>query len=190
MTERKYRMRTSTRFRNALIGVAGTAALAGGTLAATAASASASTTSYGCYGYNCIGKDAHAEGCSSDASTIFSISAYDSGIRTRVTLRLRYSPGCQSMWATVTDVGHPDGALFWIYDRGTKAQESATTQRATFRAQWQTTSMVGVAKTKAQACIEVRNSHGLTAPVCTPFFGNQDPVLSSPSTASTASTTG
>jgi hypothetical protein len=36
----------------------------------------------------------------------------------------------------------------------------------------QTTKMVGVAKTKAQACIEVRNPHGMSAPLCTPFIGH------------------
>jgi hypothetical protein len=33
-------------------------------------------------------------------------------------------------------------------------------------------SSVGVAKTKAQACIEVHNAHGLSRPVCTPFIGH------------------
>ena len=83
---------------------------------------------------------------------------------------MRYSPGCQSEWATVTDTNRPDGAIFWIYDRGTHALEVATTERATFTRQWQTTKMVGVAKTKAQACIEVRNPHGISAPLCTPFI--------------------
>lgn len=91
---------------------------------------------------------------------------------TRVALRLRYSPGCQSEWATVTDNGRPDGAIFWIYDRGTHALEVATTERATFTRQWQTTKMVGVAKTKAQACIEVRHPRGMSAPLCTPFIGH------------------
>jgi hypothetical protein len=48
----------------------------------------------------------------------------------------------------------------------------ATTERATFTRQWQTTKMVGVAKTKAQACIEVRNPRGMSAPLCTPFIGH------------------
>jgi Protein of unknown function (DUF2690) len=97
---------------------------------------------------------------------------HDSRCATRVTLRLRYSPGCQSEWATVTDVGRPDGAVFWIYDRGTHALEVATTERATFTRQWQTTRMVGVARTKARACIAVRTPHGLSAPACTPFIGH------------------
>lgn len=164
-------MRTSTRVRNALIGVVSASALTGGALAASAAPASAATW-HGCYGYGCIGKYPHAEGCSSDASTVYALSVYDGVRKTRVTLRLRYSPGCQSEWATVTDTGRPDGAIFWIYDRGTHALEVATTERATFTRQWQTTKMVGVARTKAQACIEVRNPHGMSAPLCTPFIGH------------------
>jgi hypothetical protein len=167
-------MRTATRVRNALIGVAGAATLATGVMAATAGSASAATAGpwHGCFGYGCIGKSAQAEGCSRDASTVYAISAYDGLNRTRVTLRLRYSSNCQSAWATVTDIGRPDRALFWIYDRGTHAVETATSERAWFTAQWQTTSMVGVAQTKAQACIQVRTRHGMSAPVCTPFFGH------------------
>ena len=111
-------------------------------------------------------------GCSRDAATVYAISIYDGLSKTRVTLRLRYSPGCQSEWATVTDLGRPDGAVFWIYDRGTHALEVATTERATFTKQWQTTRMVGVARTKARACIAVHTPHGLSAPVCTPFIGH------------------
>jgi hypothetical protein len=37
---------------------------------------------------------------------------------------------------------------------------------------WQTTAMVGVAKTKAQACIEVRGPRRMSAPICTPFIGH------------------
>jgi hypothetical protein len=66
----------------------------------------------------------------------------------------------------------PDGATFWIYDRGTHALEVASTERAWFTRQWQTTRMVGVARTKAQACIEVHDRHGMSAPICTPFFGH------------------
>ena len=164
-------MRTSTRARNALVGVVSATALTGGALAVTAAPASAAT-GHGCYGYGCIGKYPQAEGCSSDASTVYALSVYDGVRKTRVTLRLRYSSGCQSEWATVTDTNRPDGAIFWIYDRGTHALEVATTERATFTRQWQTTKMVGVAKTKAQACIEVRNPHGMSVPLCTPFIGH------------------
>ena len=164
-------MKTSTRVRNALIGVVSATALAGGVLAASAAPASAATW-YGCYGYGCIGKYPQAEGCSSDASTVWAVSIYDGLRGTRVTLRLRYSPGCQSEWATVTDTNRPDGAIFWIYDRGTHALEAGSTERATFTRQWQTTAMVGVAETKAQACIEVRNPHGWSRPLCTPFIGH------------------
>jgi hypothetical protein len=52
------------------------------------------------------------------------------------------------------------------------ALEVATTERATFTRQWQTTAMVGVATTKARACIQVRNPHGMSAPLCTPFIGH------------------
>jgi hypothetical protein len=167
-------MRTSIRIRNALIGVVSAAALIGGALAAAAGPASAATTApgYGCYGHGCIGKYPQPQGCSRDAATVYAISVYDSLSKTRVTLRLRYSPGCQSEWATVTDIGRPDGAVFWIYDRGTHALEVATTERATFTKQWQTTRMVGVARTKARACIAVRTPHGLSTPVCTPFIGH------------------
>jgi hypothetical protein len=173
-------MRIPTRIRNVLIGVVSAAALTTGVLAATAASASAATTApaaasapwHGCYGYGCIGKSPQAEGCSRDAGTVYAISVYDGLRETRVTLRLRYSPACQSAWATVTDTGHPDGATFWIYDRGTHALEVASTQRAWFTRQWQTTKMVGVARTKAQACIEVHDRHGMSGPICTPFFGH------------------
>jgi hypothetical protein len=170
-------MRLSTRILNLLIGVVSATALTTGALAVTATSASAATTAasaprYGCYGYGCIGKSPQAENCSSDASTAYAISVYDGLRNTRVTLRLRYSPGCQSAWATVTGTGRPDGATFWIYDRGTHALEVASTQRAWFARQWQTTNMVGVAKTKAQACMEVHDRHGMSAPVCTPFFGH------------------
>jgi hypothetical protein len=173
-------MRISTRVRNLLIGVVSAAALTTGALAASAGPASAATAAptsaasawYGCYGYNCIGKSPQVQGCSKDAVTVYAISAYDGVLRTRVTLRLRYSRGCQSAWATVTDTGRPDRAIFWIYDRGTHALEVSSTQRATFLSQWQTTRMVGVAKTKAQACIEVRTAHGFSRPVCTPFFGH------------------
>ena len=168
-------MRTSTRVRNALVAILSATALTGGALAVAAAPASAATGSgsgYGCYGYGCIGKYPQVQGCSSDASTVYAISVYDGWRKTRVTLRLRYSPRCQSEWATVTDSGRPDGAIFWIYDRGTHAIEVGTTERATFIRQWQTTRMVGVAKTKARACIEVRNAHGWSAPLCTPYIGH------------------
>ena len=172
-------MRISTRILNLLIGVVSATALTTGGLAVMATSASAATTApaafaprYGCHGYGCIGRSPQAENCSSDAATVYANSVYDGLRRTRVTLRLRYSPGCQSAWATVTDTGHPDGATFWIYDRGTHALEVASTERAWFTGQWQTTKMVGVAKTKAQACIEVHTRHGMSAPVCTPFFGH------------------
>jgi Protein of unknown function (DUF2690) len=172
-------MRISTRIGNALTGVVSAIALTTGVLAVTATSASAATTSptasaprYGCYGYGCIGKSPQAENCSSDAATVYAISVYDGLRKTRVTLRLRYSSGCQSAWAAVTGTGHPDDATFWIYDRGTHALEIASTQRAWFSRQWQTTKMVGVAKTKAQACIELPERHGMSGPVCTPFFGH------------------
>jgi Protein of unknown function (DUF2690) len=165
-------MRTSGKIRNALLGVASAAALAGGTLAVSAAPASAATWWHGCYGYGCIGKYPQPQGCSSDARTVYAVSVYDGLRRTHVTLRLRYSPACQSEWATVTASGRPDGALFWIYDRGTHAFEVATTERETFVKQWQTTKMVGVAKTKARACVEVHNRHGFSAPLCTPFTGH------------------
>jgi len=172
-------MQLSTRVRTVLIAMVSTTALTTGVLAATAISASAATTApassaprYGCYGYGCIGKSPQAQNCSSDASTAYAISVYDGLRKTRVTLRLRYSPGCQSEWATVTDSGRPDGAIFWIYDRGTHAIEVGTTERETFIRQWQTTRMVGVAKTKARACIEVRNAHGWGAPLCTPYIGH------------------
>ena len=167
-------MRTSARVRNALVGGVSAAALTGGALAMAAAPASAATATswYGCYGHSCIGKYPEPQHCSSDAYTRYAISVWDSQRRTRVTLRLRYSPGCQSEWATVTDNGRPDGAAFWIYDRGTHALEVATTQRETFTRQWQTTRMVGVAETKAQACVEVHNPHGESRPLCTPFIGH------------------
>lgn len=160
-------MRTPRRARNALIGVAGAAALTTGALAFATPSASAATL-YGCYGHGCIGKSAQAEGCSRDASTIYAISSYDGRNKTRVTLRLRYSSGCESEWATVTDTNHPDRATFWIYDRGTHAVEVSTTERGWFTRQWQTTKMVGVAGTKAQACIELPGR----GPICTPFMGH------------------
>ncbi|HTX28095.1 MAG TPA: DUF2690 domain-containing protein [Streptosporangiaceae bacterium] len=174
-------MRASAKVRNLLIGVVSAAALTAGVLAATAASASAATTApasasagpwYGCHGYGCIGKSAQVQGCSKDAVTVYAVSAYDAVYRTRVTLRLRYSSGCQSMWATVTDTNNPDRATFWIYDRGTHALEVASTERSIFTRQWQTTLMVGVAATKAQACIEVHTPHGMSAPFCTPFLGH------------------
>jgi hypothetical protein len=171
-------MRLSTRVRTVLIAMVSTTALTTGVLAATAISASAATAPassaprYGCYGYGCIGKSPQAQNCSSDASTAYAISVYDGLRKTRVTLRLRYSRGCQSAWATVTDTGRPDGATFWIYDRGTHALEVSSTERAWFTRQWQTTRMVGVARTKAQACIELRGRHGMSRPICTPFFGH------------------
>ena len=163
-------MRISARIRNALIGVVSAGALTAGALAFAATPASAST--FGCYGYGCIGKWPAVQGCSSDAYTVWALSVYDGLRHTRVTLRLRYSPGCESEWATVTDTNHPDGAIFWIYDRGTHALEVASTERATFTTQWQTTRMVGVAATKAQACVEVRGPRGFSRPWCTPFIGH------------------
>ena len=167
-------MRASSRIRNALIGVVSAAALTGGALAATAATATPASAStwYGCHGYGCIGKWAQAQGCSSDATTVYALSIYDGFRHTRVTLRLRYSSGCQSEWATVTDTNRPDGAIFWIYDRGTHALEVSSTERETFTTQWQETRMVGVAETKAQACIELPARHGFGRPLCTPFIGH------------------
>ena len=175
-------MRKSTKIKNALIGVVGATALTGGALAVAAAPASAAPAStatastatpwHGCYGYGCIGKYPGPEGCRSDVSTVYALSIYDGLRKTRVTLRLRYSSNCQSEWAAVTDSGRPDGAVFWIYDRGTHALEVTSTERATFTRQWETTKMVGVAKTKAQACIAVHDSHGMSKPLCTPFIGH------------------
>jgi hypothetical protein len=73
---------------------------------------------------------------------------------------------------TVTDTKAPDRALFWIYDRGTHALETATNERAFFTAQFQRTPMVGIAGTRAQARIQVRRAHGGTDRICTPFFGH------------------
>jgi hypothetical protein len=159
-------MRTSTRIRNALVGVVSATALTAGALAAAAAPASAATW-YGCYGYGCIGKYPQPQGCSHDASTVYAVSIYDSLDSTLVTLQLRYSPGCQSEWARVTDNARPDGAIFWIYDRGTHALEVAT-----FTRQLQKSAMVGVAETEALACILVRNPSGWNGPLCTPFIGH------------------
>ena len=168
-------MRASARIRNAFIGVVSAAALTGGVLAATAVAATpaSASTGYGCYGYGCIGKWAQAQGCSRDATTVYALSIYDGLRHQRVTLRLRYSSGCQSEWATVTDNGRPDDAIFWIYDRGTHALEVSSTERARFTTQWQETRMVGVAETKAQACIELPAvHHGFGKPLCTPFIGH------------------
>jgi Protein of unknown function (DUF2690) len=167
-------MRISTNARKALIGAAGIAALAAGTVAATTGTANAAAAGpwYGCHGYNCIGKNAVAEHCTTDAATAYSISAYDAVTGARITLRLRYSAGCESAWATVTDNKKPDDALFWIYDRGTHAVETATNEHSWFTSQFQRSAMVGIAKTKAQACIEARGLHGHKSAVCTPFFGN------------------
>lgn len=166
-------MRVRARIRNAFIGMVGVTALTGGALAVAASPASATTASWhGCYGHSCIGKYAQAEGCSKDATTVYALSVYDGLRKTRVTLRLRFSARCQSEWATVTDIGRPDGAIFWIYDRGTHALEAATTERTTFVKQWQTTAMVGVADTKAQACIVLPHRHRPGAPLCTPFIGH------------------
>ncbi|HLK02670.1 MAG TPA: DUF2690 domain-containing protein [Streptosporangiaceae bacterium] len=166
-------MRARTKIRNAFIGLVSATALTGGALAVAASPASAApATWHGCYGFGCIGKYAQAEGCSRDAATVYALSVYDGLRKTRVTLRLRYSARCQSEWATVTDTGRPDGAIFWIYDRGTHALEAATTERTTFTRQWQTTAMVGVADTKAQACIVITRPHRSGAPLCTPFIGH------------------
>jgi uncharacterized protein DUF2690 len=164
-------MRISTKARKALISAAGITALAAGAMAATTGSANAGPW-YGCHGYGCIGKNAVAEHCTSDAATAYAISGYDGVTRARITLRLRYSVGCESAWATVTDTGSPDRALFWIYDRGTHAVETATNERSFFTAQFQRTSMVGIAGTRAQACIQVRRAHGGSNLICTPFFGH------------------
>jgi Protein of unknown function (DUF2690) len=164
-------MRMSTKTRKALIGAASITALAAGTMAATTGAANAEPW-YGCHGYGCIGKNAVTEHCTTDAATAYAISAYDGITRARVTLRLRYSNGCDSAWATVTDNGRPDGAVFWIYDRGTHAIEVRSTERATFTEQFRRTAMVGIAQTKAQACIQVRRAHGGTDRLCTPFFGH------------------
>src|ERR1700678_3147697 len=164
-------MRISTKARKALIGAAGIAALAGGTMAATTGSANAAESPwYGCHGYGCIGKNAVTEHCTSDAATAYAISGYDGVTKARITLRLRYSPGCESAWATVTDTGRPDGAVFWIYDRGTHAIEVSSNERAVFNAQFARSQMVGIAQTKAQACIQVRRAHGGSDRICTPFF--------------------
>jgi len=165
-------MRISTKAKKALIGAAGVTALAASTMAVSTGSANAASPWYGCHGYGCIGKNAVAEHCTSDAVTAYSITGYDGVSGARVTLRLRYSAGCDSAWATVTDNKGPDHALFWIYDRGTHAQETKSNERATFDAQFARTSMVGVAGTKAQACIEVRRAHGGSNHICTPFFGH------------------
>jgi hypothetical protein len=164
-------MRLSAKAGKALIGAASITALAAGTMAATTGAANASPR-YGCFGYGCIGRSAVTTGCDTDALTAYSISAYDAVTGARITLRLRYSPGCRSAWATVTDNKKPDGAVFWIYDRGTHAVEVATNERATFTAQFQRSLMVGIDKTKAQACIDIRHKHGGTGTFCTPFFGH------------------
>jgi hypothetical protein len=164
-------MRISTKVKKALISTAGITALAAGTMAATTGSANAAPR-YGCHGFGCIGKSAVAEHCTSDAATAYSISGFDGVTGARITLRLRYSVGCDSAWATVTDTKAPDRALFWVYDRGTHAVETATNERALFTAQFQRTAMVGIAGTKAQACIEVRRTHGGSNRICTPFFGH------------------
>ena len=166
-------MRIPTKARNALIGAASVTALAAGTIAATTGTANAVAGPwYGCHGYGCIGKNAVTQHCTSDAATAYSISAYDAVTGARITLRLRYSTGCDSAWATVTDNKKPDGALFWIYDRGTHALEVKSNEHTWFTSQFARSAMVGIAGTKAQACIEARGLHNRKSAVCTPFFGH------------------
>ena len=150
-------MRTSTRARNALVGVVSATALTGGALAVTAAPASAAT------GHGMLRLWLHRQvppGRGLQQRRFHGLRAV--GLR-RHAQDTRHAAVAVQLWLPVgVGNGHryqPPRRrhLLRIYDRGTHALEVATTERATFTRQWQTTKMVGVAKTKAQACIEVRN---------------------------------
>ena len=171
-------MRKSTRIKNALTGVVGATALTGGASAVAAAPASAATAStatpwHGVLRGIAASASTRARGLqAADVSTVYALSIYDGLRKTRVTLRLRYSLNCQSEWADVKAPAAPTAPSSGCTDRGSHALEVASTERATFTRQWETTKMVGVAKTKAQACIEVHDPHGMKEPLCTPFTGH------------------
>jgi hypothetical protein len=171
-------------------GLVAAAALTGGTLLAagpasatpvaqaklaadTAVSTRQGDAQADCLGHGCIGLDPVAAGCDFNVSspeTVTPTDWYRTGETTwksqTVTVQLRYSPGCRSVWARVQSTAVPTFMDFWVYNRDTGAKESRV-----FNGQGQWTLMVGDDTTQSQACADV--SRGPNFPptaVCTGFF--------------------
>jgi hypothetical protein len=152
------------KIRNVLLGVAGAGALVGGLLAG-AGPASATPATRACLGAGCDGSWPVPTGCSNGAYTVFQASGYDFASRTRVTVQLRYSPHCRSVWAKLSSNGRPDGDVFWVHNRGTGRSEYAD-----FDTQGQNSQMVGDLGTKSQACVNVSTANPARhITECTPF---------------------
>ena len=125
-------MRTSTRVRNALIGVASATALTGGALAVTAAPASPDGPGVA----RVLRVWLHRQVPPARGLQQRRLHGLrDLGLRRPPRHASRCGcgqPWLPVEWATVTDTNRPDRAVFWIYDRGIHALEVATTERATF----------------------------------------------------------
>lgn len=152
------------KIRAVLLGAVGASALVGGLLAG-AGPASAAPAVKGCLGAGCDGGWPVPSGCSIGAITLFQASGFDFVSRTTVTVQLRYSPSCRSVWAKIYGSGRPNGDVFWVHNRGT-----GQTQFANFETQGQNSRMDGDLGTESQACVNV----SVTEParqiaVCTAF---------------------
>jgi hypothetical protein len=141
------------KIRTVLLGAVGAGALVGGLLAG-AGPASAAPSAKGCLGAGCDGGWPVPSGCSAGAYTVFQVSRYDFTSRTTVTVQLRYSPGCRSVWAKIYGSGAPNGDLFWVHNRGTGRSEFAN-----FDTQGQNSQMVGDLGTRSQACVNVSTAN-------------------------------
>jgi hypothetical protein len=152
------------KIRAVLLGAVGASALVGGLLAG-AGPASAAPTVKACLGAGCDGSYPVPSGCSIGAITLFQASGFDFESGTIITVKLRYSPNCRSVWAKIYGSGRPNGDLFWVHNRDT-----GQTQFANFETQGQNSRMDGDLNTMSQACVNV----GATDPVrqvavCTAF---------------------
>ena len=89
----------------AIIGAAGL--LAGG---AVAASASTSRVAATCSGYGCDGQNPYGTGCFSGSEIIYDLPLVDAAGIPNGRVRLWYSPGCRTVWASIYDAPAGDGA--------------------------------------------------------------------------------
>ncbi len=137
------------KIRAVLLGAVGASALVGGLLAG-AGPASAAPAVKACLGAGCDGSYPVPSGCSIGAITLFEVSGFDFTSRTTVSVQLRYSPSCRSVWAKIYSNGTPNGDVFWVHNRGT-----GQTQYANFETQGQNSRMDGDLGTKSQACVNV-----------------------------------
>lgn len=101
-----------------------------------------------CYASTCSGNDPQTTGCSSDAYTAYTTTAYNAN-GAPVTVELRYSPTCRAAWSRLTNnILASDGATVRQVVGGSDAWQSNPTTDVSL---WWSF-MVNDANVSSQAC--------------------------------------